>query len=80
MFISNFIFGLIVGFGVALLIGYVANVKSMDEGKAFLKTCPEYRVEINNEKYKLSCENGYIEMSAYRYSEFIKQKESLASH
>ncbi|WP_272672977.1 hypothetical protein [Providencia sp. PROV131] len=52
----------------------------MDEGKAFLKTCPEYRVEINNEKYKLSCENGYIEMSAYRYLEFIKQKESLASH
>ncbi|MEQ5731188.1 hypothetical protein AB7360_17310 [Providencia alcalifaciens] len=77
---SNFIFGLIVGFGVALLIGYVANVNSMDEGKAFLKTCPEYRVEINNEKYKLSCENGYIEMSAFRYLEFIKQKESLVNN
>lgn len=77
---SNFIFGLIVGFGVALLIGYVANVNSMDEGKAFLKTCPEYRIEINNEKYKLSCESGYIEMSAFRYLEFIKQKESLASN
>ncbi|EMB8480666.1 hypothetical protein VAH18_003489 [Providencia rettgeri] len=76
----NFIVGLIVGFGVALLIGYVANVNSMDEGKAFLNICPEYRVEINNEKYKLTCENGYIEMSAYRYLEFIKQKESLASH
>lgn len=48
----------------------------MDEGKAFLKTCPEYRVEINNENYKLTCESGYIEMSAYRYLEFIKQNES----
>ncbi|MGW8594964.1 hypothetical protein ACWBQ1_07330 [Providencia rettgeri] len=77
---GNFIFGLIVGFGIALLIGYVANMNSMDEGKAFLKTCPEYRVEINNENYKLTCESGYIEMSAFRYLEFIKQKESLASY
>ncbi|MEX6120383.1 hypothetical protein AB6G31_22650 [Providencia hangzhouensis] len=77
---GNFIFGLIVGFGVALLIGYVANVNNMDEGKAFLKTCPEYRVEVNNDKYKLSCESGYVEMSAYGYLEFIKLKESLANN
>lgn len=77
---SNFILGLIVGFGVALLIGYIANVNSMDEGKAFLNICPEYRVEVDNDKYKLSCENGRVEMSAYGYLEFIKQKEPLASH
>jgi len=77
---SNFIFGLIVGFGVALLIGYVANVNSLNEGKAFLKTCPEYRVEVDNDKYKLSCESGYVEMSTYGYLEFIKLKESLANN
>lgn len=77
---SNFILGLLVGFCVALLIGYLANMGSMDEGKAFLKTCPEYRVEVDNDKYKLSCENGNIEMSAYRYLGFIKQQESLASN
>ncbi|HGN0870223.1 hypothetical protein EC835_11418 [Providencia alcalifaciens] len=77
---SNFIFGVLVGFCVALLIGYLANMGSMDEGKAFLKTCPEYRVEVDNDKYKLSCENGNIEMSAYRYLEFIKKKEILSNN
>lgn len=72
---ASFITGLIIGaLGMFFLlagIGQSGIFDENDEFNAFIKVCPQYDVGFYNEKYKLSCDKGMIELRPHRYSKLM---------
>ncbi|MBQ0211376.1 hypothetical protein ROW55_021315 [Providencia rettgeri] len=71
----DFIFGFFTGAATCLLVLTVIAqsgvIDGTDEYNDFIKVCPQYDVGFYNDKYKLSCDKGVIELPPYRYKKLL---------
>ncbi|MEX9225535.1 hypothetical protein AB7281_21425 [Providencia rettgeri] len=68
----SFILGMVIGAILCLFfifIGAYPEVQGKKEDfNAFIKVCPQYDIGFYNDTYKLSCDNGVIELAPNLYN------------